>query len=234
MAESQLKIRPKDVRYRNRRGFARLWSGKLRQISTAASARGAAKGGRSPQVTAARLKLNNLLDWLRAPFALEAREFKVTDAATAIGVSRQCMRRLLRKYGISTRRERTAFMVSNASMKFLHQKLREDLYEHVSGQITPKKPVDPALRSEQAPWLALLRSNFHSFLIQEREDKRVYVPTVEARKIVGVGRPVFNRWCKEKKLREKRLRGVSYITSASMRTLRARALSEIRRLKIEL
>jgi hypothetical protein len=168
MAKPDLKVFPEDVVDVSKRGFARLNKEKLRLISKAASAIGSVKGGAAKEVTAARLKRNHLLDWLAKPFNIQETELKMTDAAAAIGVSRQCLRRILHRHDITTRRKDTAFMVSNYSLRVLHKKLSGEYKDHLASHVV-EIPTEDLIQLEEAAkilklpiWQALPLLNLHA------------------------------------------------------------------------
>ncbi len=139
MSEQNLRISPEDVHHPGERGFARLSPEKRREISKAASALGAAKGGSSPQTTAARLRKTGLLEWLVQPLSIDVEELKLSDAADVVGVSRQCLRRFVARYEITTRRQATAFMISKESLEMLHGKLQVELKDQLVLRLQQKR-----------------------------------------------------------------------------------------------
>lgn len=170
---AELRILPEDVIYRDKRGFARLSREKLAQISRVASTRGAAKGGASPQVTAARLRRNHLLEWLARPLERLAPELKMSDAAKLAGISRQYLRRAMRKHGLKTIRRWTSFMISSESIRELHQKLYMEYKDHVETYRNEHLWRDDFLDIKEAAkilhlevWQALPLLNLH---VEKRE-----------------------------------------------------------------
>lgn len=79
----------------------------------------------------------------------------------------------------------------------------------------------------------LLRGKFGVFITNPFDYLQVFIPVPEARRIIGVSYGVFNRWCREGKLRKKNLRGVWYIEGTSMKSLRARTISIMKKLRLE-
>lgn len=121
---SNLAVLPTDVLFHDRRGFARLSPAKRQEISKAASAKGAAKGGSSIQTRTANLNKTGLFAWLGQPFVLDSKEIKLGSAADVVGVSRQCMRRWVVRHRIKRRKQGTTTLISGKALKSLHRKLQ--------------------------------------------------------------------------------------------------------------
>lgn len=100
----------------------------------------------------------------------------------------------------------------------------------------PKRMQEQNRRSASTPrakLMNLLRRGFGTFVTTEWKDQRIYIPSPEARQILGVSYGVFNRWRGEGVLRKKKLRGRKYIESSSMRSLRVKTLGQIRAWRIK-
>ncbi len=91
-----------------------------------------------------------------------------------------------------------------------------------------------AASSPRASLMNLLKGNFRSFLARPFESLQVLMLASEARRITGVSRGVFNRWCEEGKLRKKNLRRHWYVEVASIKSLRRKFIARSRQLKIKI
>lgn len=130
--KSRWPIKASDIAHPGRRGFARLKSGKLRQIAKAASKLGACKGGRSMQTRAGNLKKGKFFENLERPFPkMEEAALKMDDAAKVFGVSRQAFRGWVVRYSLPFTRRRTATMFLVSDLRDLHAKLRKEFKDEL-------------------------------------------------------------------------------------------------------
>lgn len=152
----------------------------------------------------------------------------IATASRLIGTSKGSMRYLI-----------DTVKVVKTKVVFGHERVLRDSIEPAKKYRSsfPERKSEQSRRAASSPrakLLAILRRGFGSFVVGTFEDKRIYIPRAEAKKILGVSYGVMKNWCDNKTLREKKIRNLRYIESASMRNLQSRMRSRMKAWRIEL